>query len=399
MLTADSSFEPLNALLSSSSPLLRHVSQLGHRANSLLLCANQLVALCHSLPLLQSLSTRLNVQPSGASLLFPLRLQQLHLFSYNWPDDANDTAVALLTAIGQLSQLHTLHLSTRYEAVSLAVAPLQQLLLLRELLLHVPTPLHVEQFAADLRALHWLHRLHIHLPFTAEQASRASLFTALLRDAPEEELRALQWRDFAVDGIMFTDELTPLLLRLSSLECLEINLADCTRMDFLSALPRLTSLDLSLWCMKVAAWTNLLCAFTSDGLTRLRALKLHSGPCTSDDLAQLLSHTPSLTSLALCALPQASSLSFFSQLPQLAETLTQLTVECWHEWRLAAADLPPLLALQQLRELRLLHWSGHESDILSVADRAPFEQRPCIVLPHLESFEWTTLRPPNSNLF
>jgi hypothetical protein len=237
--------------------------------------------------------------------------------------------------------------------------------------------------------------LHIHLPFTAEQASRASLFTALLRDAPEEELRALQWRDFAVHGVMFTDELTPLLLRLPLLERLEAHLSSCTRFDFLAALPRLAHLALLLVGVVGPAWLNLLGVFTSDDLTCLRRLEVRGASCTSDDLTRLLSHTPSLTSLTLMALPQVSSLSFFSQLPKLAETLTQLTVECWYQWRLTAADLPPLLALQQLRELRLLHWSGQESDILSAADRAPFEQRPCSVLPQLEVFEWTTFCPPS----
>jgi hypothetical protein len=48
-------------------------------------------------------------------------------------------------------------------------------------------------------------------------------------------------------------------------------------------------------------------------------------------------------------------------------------------WHLTAADLPPLLALQQLRELRLIQWPDLE--------QRPFEQRPCAVLPHLEVFE------------
>jgi hypothetical protein len=332
------------------------------------------------------------MQSRGASLLFPPRLQQLLLFLNNWPDDANDTAMALLAAVGQLQQLHTLHLSTRFEGVSLAVAPLQQLPLLRDLELYVSFPLHVEQFAADLRALHWLHRLHINVGGML-QKQFAAIFTALLRDAPEEELRKLQWRDFAVDGVMFTDELTPLLLRLPSLVRLEGNLSFCTRFDFLTTLPQLTNLDVKLWHMKMDAWTNLLGVFTSDGLTRLCALKLDGGPCTSDDLTQLLSHTPSLTSLTLMALPQVSSLSFFRQLPKLAETLTHLTVECRDCRRLTTADLPPLHALQELRVLRLLEWTSEEPERLTAADRAPFEQRPCVVLPHLELFEWTMPSP------
>jgi hypothetical protein len=142
--------------------------------------------------------------------------------------------------------------------------------------------------------------------------------------------------------------------------------------------------------MKAAAWNNLYGVFTSDGLTRLHALSLRGGRCSKDDMRSILSHTPSLTSLSLCAV-EVSSLSFFLQLPKLAESLTQLTVACTDSWRLTAADLPPLLMLQQLRELRLLRWAYREPDRLTAEDRAPFQQRPCAVLPHLEVFEWTAL--------
>jgi hypothetical protein len=93
--------------------------------------------------------------------------------------------------------------------------------------------------------------------------------------------------------------------------------------------------------------------------------------------------------LTLTELNKVTSLSFFRQLPTLAATLTHLTVECWHQWPLTAADLPPLLVLQKLRRLRLLHWSTEAANSVTVADRAPFEQRPCAVLPCLKVFEWT----------
>jgi hypothetical protein len=241
------------------------------------------------------------MQSCSASLLFPPRLQQLHLFANNWPEDASGIAAALLTAIGQLQQLHTLQLHIPSESVSLA--PLHQLPLLRALELHVPIPLRVEQFAADLRALRWLHRLHIHLPVILDQARLASIFIALLRDAPEEELRALQWRDFAVDGVRFTDELTPLLLRLSSLERLAVDLSFCTGFDFLSSFPRLTSLDLQLCWMTDDAWRNLYGVFLSDGLTRLHSLQLCGILCDNDDLCLLLKHTPLVRSLELDECP------------------------------------------------------------------------------------------------
>jgi hypothetical protein len=144
----------------------------------------------------------------------------------------------------------------------------------------------------------------------------------------------------------------------------------------------------------VHAWTNLLGIFISDGLARLLTLHLVDGPCSSDNLTTLLAHTPALTNLRLEALEQVGSLSFFLQLPKLAETLTQLTVECNESWRLTAADLPPLLVLPQLRELRLLRWPRMTLDqltVLTVEDRARFFEQPLrAVLPRLELFEWTT---------
>jgi hypothetical protein len=240
-----------------------------------------------------------------------------------------------------------------------------------------------------MRALPWLHRLRIG-EAGGTQAQRVALLHALLGDAPEEELHALQWRDFTFDDFAFIDELTPLLLRLPLLERLSASLSCCTRFDFLTALPRLTQLELHLRHMKRDAWRSLLGVFTSDGLTRLHTLALRQAPCSSDELVQLLSHTPSLTCFVLDRLPDVRSLSFFSQLPTLAKTLTQLTVECDSCWYLGAADLPSLYVLQQLRELRLRNWPEFASARLTAADRAPFQQRPCIVLPHLEVFEWTT---------
>jgi hypothetical protein len=191
MLTADSSFEPLDTLLSSSSPLRRHVGQLGEQDHDICwLRANQLAALCHAVPQLQSLSAQLELMPVEAPLLFPPRLQWLSMLLVSWRDEADETAAALPAAIGQLQQLHTLRLRMRFGQVSLA--PLKQLSQLHDFELHVPFPFRVEQFAAEVRALHWLHRLHIDVPYAIDQASRVSLFKALLHDASDERIGALQ---------------------------------------------------------------------------------------------------------------------------------------------------------------------------------------------------------------
>jgi len=121
----------------------------------------------------------------------------------------------------------------------------------------------------------------------------------------------------------------------------------------------------------------------------LRTLTLRDGPSSSDGLVTLLSHIPALTSLKLEQLEEVTSLAFLQELPKLAETLTRLTLDCNGSWSLTAADLPSLFVLQQLRELRLLYWSRTAESQLTAEDRAPFELRPCAVLPYLETFGLT----------
>jgi hypothetical protein len=387
MLPAAVSSHALNALLSSR--LRRHVGQLGMRSGDrwLLSLRSIELPLVRALPQLQSLNVFLDELPSGAQLQFPPRLQRLQLAL---PDAVNaQDCAAVLTSIGRLVQLHTLQLRMKNGAVSLA--PLQQLPLLRDLELDVDLGPIVEPFAIELRALPHLHRLCI-CAWGIGQTHHDALFTALLRDAPEEELHRLQWNDFAIDSLELTDELTPLLLRLPLLERLKVDLSGCTHFDFFSALPQLTHLELHLWHMEDVAWKELLALFTSDGLTHLHTLELWAAPCSEDDLAKLLSHTPSLISLALGEMEQVASLSFFRQLPKLAETLTHLTVERVYSWRLTAADLQSLVVLRQLRELRLIKWPNNRFESPTAEDRAPFERRPCVVLPNLEVFEWAVRR-------
>jgi hypothetical protein len=389
MLAARISLPLLYELLSSR--LRRHVGgllqpQQEHTTWSL--HVSYLPLLSDTLPRLHSLCVSLDDFSSGASLPFPPRLQCLQLRLWASPDKASGTA--LLAAISQLQQLHTLRLDLRDEEVSLA--PLQRLPLLRDLELRASFP-NAAQFAAELRALPWLHRLHIEEPFHMEtKAFRVTLFTALLHDATEEELCGLQWRDFSLVDVLLTDELTPLLLRLPRVERLQVYLPHCTRFDFLSALPQLLHLEIDLWDMKDAVWADVLAVFASDALVRLHTLALRCDPGrhSSDDLVLLLSHTPSLTNFTLDRVRLVGSLSFFRQLPKLAETLSHLTVVCAAWCPLTAADLSPLLALRQLRELRLLEWASREHDAGTEEDRAPFEQLACTVLPQLDLFEWTT---------
>jgi hypothetical protein len=320
-------------------------------------------------------------------LLFPSSLRRLYLFLLSSPPSEPRTSTPLLAAIGHLSQLHTLRLNL-WDAAEVWLAPLQQLPLLRDLQLSVSFP-DPAQFATELRALPWLHSLRIVASFVSTLALRDAFRDAFLCDAPDAELCALQWRELSLFNICFTDQAAQRLPLLPSLERLQANVAHCRRFDFLSALPQLTELELQLQWMKEEDWRTLLGVFTSDGLARLRTLSLHGGPCSSEDLTQLLSHTPALTNLALRHLAEVTSLSVFQQLPHLSATLLHLTLECTNSWSLTAADLPALLSLQQLRELRLLRWPSRMRDRLTLEDRAPFQQRPCSVLPHLAVFEWT----------
>jgi hypothetical protein len=392
MLTADILSDGLAALLSSR--LRRHVGQLGQSTgrgpHKLSVLPSQLPVLCHAVPQLRALNACLRVLSDSDTpvSLFPAQLRRLNLHIFNAPFVSNDRAVALLASIGQLPQLHTLRLELRHGEVS--VASLQRLPLLRELHLSVSFR-NAAQFAADLRALPWLQRLRFEMSrHSPTHAQRCALFTALLRDAPEEELRALQWRDFTIVGLHLTDELTPLLLRLPLLERLEANLSRCTRFDFFPSLSHLTHVELDLYGLPKGPWWRLLSVLTSDGMARMQSQELRNVECSDDDLTNLLSHTPSLSSLSLTLdeLSAVTALSFFHALASVSPTLTHLTLKCLYAWRLNSADLPLLFGLPHLRVLRLLDW---DPDTLTTDHEqfAPFQRRPCVVLPQLEVFEWT----------
>jgi hypothetical protein len=389
LLTADIPSAHVPAL--SSSPLRRHVSELGQLEDGehkLWLSSNAFSLLSHALPHLLSLNAVVDL--GNAPLLFPARLERLDICVLD-AFESRALANAVVLSIGQLTQLHKLHLDLRQAGVA-SLAPLQRLSLLRDFKLTCPIR-NPEQTAIELRALPWLHRLYIYA-FGSPSAKGTALIIALLQDDPSESAPSspLQWRDFSIStgALFFTDELMPLLSRLPFLERLKISESFCTRFDFLATLPRLTTLEISAWSISEGAWRNLVGVFSSDGVTRLHTLEITGGCCTSDDLRQLLSHTPSLTSLVLHSLCAVDSLAFFRQLPTLADTLTRLTVQCTIHWCLTSADLPPLHALRQLRELRLLRWTDKEADGFATMDIAPFDLRPCSVLPQLEVFEWTT---------
>jgi len=194
-----------------SSRLRRHVVEIGQWGNTKQsLLSNQLGPLSRAVPGLRSLSTRLRLLAGPLALPFPPQLHRLNVLLFHSPSDSRDSATALLSSIGQLQQLHTLRLELPQGVVSLV--PLQQLSNLRDLEL-LASFSNGKQYAAELHALPWLHRLHVARPSSSNQAPISSLFHALLRDAAEEEVRALQWRDFDC-SLFFDDKLTPLLLRL-----------------------------------------------------------------------------------------------------------------------------------------------------------------------------------------
>jgi hypothetical protein len=271
MLAARISLRVLDRLMSSL--LRRHVGGLlqpQQDQTTRSLRASYLPLLSDAFPRLHSLCVSLDDFSSRASLLFPPRLQCLQLRLWASLDKASGTA--LLAAISQLQQLHTLRLNLHRTEVSLA--PLQQLPLLRDLELTV-TFRNVSQFAAELRALPCLHRLSLAWQVSHGQARRTALFTALLRDALEEELRVLQWREFAFIDFTLTDELSSLLPRLPLLERLETDVSNCSRFDFLPFLPQLTNLRMPFRWMSVGAAASLVAAFASDGLARLHTLELY----------------------------------------------------------------------------------------------------------------------------
>jgi len=229
--------------------------------------------------------------------------------------------------------------------------------------------------AEHLAALHCLQQL--------PAAGKGSWFSTL----PAAPVQQLQLRSLAFGYWNPRDQHTPLLCALPALERLELRVGHLTDFAWLAALPALRHLSLHMGELDAAAWTALLSVFTSDGLARLCSLKLSFGPCNSADLALLLPHLPRLERLDLDLLQNVDSLTFL-ELPSLARSLTHLTVRSHYEQRLTAEHLQSLLGLQQLQHLRLLQYDRDAPDALTAEHLAPFEERPCRVLPQLRVFEW-----------
>jgi hypothetical protein len=142
MLPVHISSDELTALLSSR--LRRHVGAIIQQVDRpLSLQPGHLATLTHAFPQLQSLSATLLLRPGVKPLLLPPQLQCLKLvvehphlvFAGRVP--ALD---ALLAAVSELQQLHTLQLRMPRHADASSFALLQQLPLLRDLELDVAVP-------------------------------------------------------------------------------------------------------------------------------------------------------------------------------------------------------------------------------------------------------------------
>jgi len=282
----------------------------------------------------------------------------------------------VLPAVVSLQQLQSLSLRPLSGTTSLA--PLRRLPLLRALQVRNVVGCS-DSLLADLRALDQLEELQ----FNVHRKDEDNWFSTLL--APSAQ--PLQWRSLSFGNWEPNDDVGPLLCALPALERLELYVHRLTAFAWLAALPALRHLSLAMWMLDDAPWAALLSVFTSGGLARLCSLTLSLGPCSCADLARLLPHLPQLERLELDSLEHVNSLAFL-ELPSLANSLTHLTVRGHYEQRLNTAHLPSLLSLQRLQELRMLQWVNDAPDALTVQHRAPFEERPCRVLPELRVFEW-----------
>jgi len=367
------------ASLLKSPALARHVGHLGESTfNRLSLPLPALNQLCPQLRTLHCCIVSFACSEVGLTL--PPGLRQLHV-RLAGAELPHCLSAAVLPAIASLEQLHSLSLYPVSGTVSLA--PLRQLPLLRTLHLHGLDSCS-DSLLADLRALGQVKELELEMSGTNDD----SWFSTLL--APLGQQQPPQWRSLSFSSWEPNDDVAPLLCTLPALERLEVRVRRLSVFTWLSALPALRHLHLVMWKFDDAPWAALLSVFTSGGLARLCSLKLSLGPCSRTDLSRLLPHLPQLERLELELLQRVASLAFL-ELPSLARSLTYLTVCDHYDQRLCGAHLSSLLGLQRLRDLRLLQWAKEAPNALTAEQRAPFEERPCRVLPELQVFEWMPL--------
>ena len=244
----------------------------------------------------------------------------------------------------------------------------------RRCIMHVALRLSDSQ-VDELRAMHRLQKV-------SPPETTADSLRPLLRQPHD-----LQWQDIStLEQAVLYDDTAALLLQLPSLTKLYCR-AECRRFDWLSGLPNLTDVHLTINQAGPAGRTQSLIA----GLqccTNMKALAIALHSCHSGDLDLTAAH---LSDLPKPRLPQLRELEFLglhidslSFLAQPPLTLQLSTLELLHCHQLPLAELRRVHALRGLKKLVLYH---SFRKLLDEYGQSLYEPRsPSLLLPQLEKF-------------
>jgi len=193
---------------------------------------------------------------------------------------------------------------------------------------------------------------------------------------------ALQWQQLPV---RLDDARAPLLAQLPCLTRLHSDFGQCSSFDFLQRLPQLASLGLTRADQQPGSWPSALHQFSVGHLAQLRQLCISHTRCGEQELQLMLSHVPQLETLQLRSLGTVQSLWFLSAVPQLAASLTRLSLSFFgrQHGRFPSSELRYVHALLGLRQLRLTR-----AVLLDQFELSEYRCRPCAVLPQLASFSY-----------
>ncbi len=331
-----------------------------------------------AMPFLRTFAFGLATDPAWQralpSLRLPSTLQKVLLFGLsNLSVESINALITMLSRHAALTKLELIFHKTVDRAVSFA--PLQAATSLTKLTIQTPAgeqmkPQHLQQ----IRQLA-VTKLDLY-PCTS-----ATLLSLLQMEGPP-----LRWSKFSPHHVFINDAvatLLPTLSHLVELSSLAFSHQSLSSFHFLSQLPALRSLEMNFRSASqpiVVAYDACLVALHSP-LQHLTSLRLESSQLTTAQLTALLSLTPRLESLRLDSMYRFDALTFL--LP-VKDTLRSLHVTGCCQYELIPAELQPLLQLQQLTELSLIHSLSCPLDNPSLALFTP----PTQLLPTLKRFSY-----------
>lgn len=370
---AAASMKALDATVASSpgsiaamcqSKLARHVKEAGDPSLPCPLDMKMMTMMAQRMTNLQLLRCSVRGGGDACQVQFPPRLRELHIrFQSASVAEVN----SCLAVLARLPHLFHLTMSTPHSALVdlelLRAAPMLRELCIRDL----TDPKQIDKLLS-FDALTWL------------DLGAVTLLTRLRDLNPRPRV---SWTELG-RYLTLTDELAELLPLVPSLTYLVCG-APC-KIDFLSQLPLLETLDLRLFGCK-SSMEDLTSALQS--CQRLRSLRLHGATLSREQLATILAALPQLTRFELSTMYTLDSFDFFRDAPAVQRKLEVLSIQNCPVPGSAVVVMQQLHVLQSLESLTIERcFANNAEQTLDEAARQKY-MVPSAVFPRLQRFSYS----------